>query len=69
MEEPLPAGGSCLLGAMNLAEYVKNREFDFEEFLEDIYKNLEIEVKFNDFRNYIISLSNIILWIIVICTK
>ena len=36
-EEPLPAGGSCLLGAINLSVFVKdpftdNAEFDFEEF-------------------------------------
>ena len=32
-EEPLPAGGSCLLGSINLAEFVtENKEFDFEEF-------------------------------------
>lgn len=32
-EEPLPAGGSCLLGSINLAEFVTgNKEFDFEEF-------------------------------------
>ena len=36
-EEPLPAGGSCLLGAINLSEFVKdpftdNAAFDFEEF-------------------------------------
>lgn len=32
-EEPLPAGGSCLLGSINLAEFVtENGEFDFEEF-------------------------------------
>ena len=36
-EEPLPEGGSCLLGSINLAAYVKNREFDFEEFLEDMH--------------------------------
>ena len=36
-EEPLPAGGSCLLGSINLAAYVKNKEFDFEEFLDDIH--------------------------------
>ena len=34
-EEPLPAGGSCLLGSINLAEFVNNAftdhaEFDFE---------------------------------------
>jgi ribonucleoside-diphosphate reductase alpha chain len=36
-EEPLPAGGSCLLGSMNLAEFVKDpftdhAAFDFDEF-------------------------------------
>ena len=35
-EEPLPAGGSCLLGSINLAAYVKNGQFDFSEFEEDI---------------------------------
>ena len=36
-EEPLPAGGSCLLGAMNLAEYVVNKKFDYESFKRDIH--------------------------------
>lgn len=31
-EEPLPAGGSCLLGALNLAEFVQHGRFDFDEF-------------------------------------
>ena len=36
-EEPLPAGGSCLLGSINLSEFVtepftKNATFDMEEF-------------------------------------
>ena len=36
-EEPLPAGGSCLLGSMNLANFVNNpfspnATFDFDEF-------------------------------------
>jgi len=32
-EEPLPAGGSCLLGSLNLAEFVTPfGEFDYEEF-------------------------------------
>ena len=32
-EEPLPAGGSCLLGSINLAEFVtENKTFDFDEF-------------------------------------
>jgi len=37
-EEPLPAGGSCLLGSINLAEFViapftKNAKFDFDKFI------------------------------------
>ena len=36
-EEPLPAGGSCLLGAINLAEYVVNKRFDYESFKRDIH--------------------------------
>lgn len=35
-EEPLPAGGSCLLGSFNLSSYVKNGEFDYNEFKNDI---------------------------------
>ena len=40
-EEPLPAGGSCLLGSMNLSEYVlspftENAMFDFKLFEEDV---------------------------------
>jgi ribonucleoside-diphosphate reductase alpha chain len=32
-EEPLPAGGSCLLGSINLAEFVKkDGKFDFVDF-------------------------------------
>jgi len=31
-EEPLPAGGSCLLGSINLAVFVKNGKFDEEDF-------------------------------------
>ncbi|MCQ5187590.1 hypothetical protein NE581_10620, partial [Streptococcus parasanguinis] len=36
-EEPLPAGGSCLLGSVNLAEFVQNpftdtAFFDFDSF-------------------------------------
>ena len=31
-EEPLPAGGSCLLGALNLAEFVHHGKFDFFDF-------------------------------------
>ncbi|WP_434310124.1 adenosylcobalamin-dependent ribonucleoside-diphosphate reductase [Hominifimenecus sp. rT4P-3] len=40
-EEPLPAGGSCLLGSLNLSEFVKepfspNASFDFEGFKEAV---------------------------------
>lgn len=31
-EEPLPAGGSCLLGSINLAEFVVDGIFNFDEF-------------------------------------
>lgn len=33
LEEPLPAGGSCLLGSLNLSEFVdSNNNFNFDEF-------------------------------------
>jgi len=40
-EEPLPAGGSCLIGSHNLSEYVKypftgDAYFDFAEFEKDV---------------------------------
>ena len=35
-EEPLPAGGSCLLGALNLSAYVINEQFDMESFVNDV---------------------------------
>lgn len=35
-EEPLPAGGSCLLGAINLSAFVKNSKFDFDDFAETV---------------------------------
>lgn len=36
-EEPLPAGGSCLLGSINLAEFVNsNNEFNFVSFKETV---------------------------------
>lgn len=28
----MPAGGSCLLGSTNLASFVKDGKFDFEDF-------------------------------------
>jgi len=37
-EEPLPAGGSCLLGSINLAEFVdQDGNFDFEELGETVF--------------------------------
>lgn len=35
-EEPLPAGGSCLLGSMNLAAFVKDGKFLSDEFIEAV---------------------------------
>lgn len=40
-EKPLPSGGSCMLGSMNLSEYVKNPftkecEFDLDTFAQDV---------------------------------
>ena len=35
-EEPLPSGGSCLLGSLNLAEFVKDGAFDFSGFSEAV---------------------------------
>lgn len=40
-EEPLPAGGSCLLGSMNLSNFVENpftpdASFNFDEFKHDV---------------------------------
>ena len=40
-EEPLPAGGSCLLGSINLAEFVQNGEFRFDDF----YHTINIAVR------------------------
>ena len=36
MEYMLPAGGSCLLGSVNLAEFVKNKRFDFNDFFDAV---------------------------------
>ena len=38
-EEPLPAGGSCLLGSLNLAEFVstESNTFDFDSFREAVH--------------------------------
>lgn len=35
-EEPLTDGSACLLGSMNIASYVYNREFDWHEFSNDV---------------------------------
>lgn len=35
-EEPLPAGGSCLLGSINLAAFVKDGKFSSDEFTEAV---------------------------------
>ena len=36
-EEPLPAGGSCLLGSLNLSEFVdENKQFDTDSFIKAI---------------------------------
>lgn len=35
-EEPLPAGGSCLLGSINLSEFVNDAKFDFYAFREAV---------------------------------
>ena len=37
-EEPLPAGGSCLLGSINLSTFVKeNKSFDLKDFREAVH--------------------------------
>lgn len=45
-EEPLPAGGSCLLGSINLSQFVKNpfsecASFDFEGFKESVKESVK----------------------------
>lgn len=35
-EEPLPAGGSCLLSSINLSAFVKDKKFDFDDFGETV---------------------------------
>ena len=40
-EEPLPAGGSCLLGSLNLAAFVEDGKFNFNEFVRAI--NIAVE--------------------------
>ncbi len=43
-EIPLYAGEPCDLGAMNLAAYVKNKEFDFDSFNKDV----KVAIRFLD---------------------
>lgn len=41
-EEPLPAGGSCLLGSINLSEFVNfDKTFNFESFKETVHIAIE----------------------------
>lgn len=41
-EEPLPAGGSCLLGSMNLSEYVTDdKKFDTTAFANDVATSIK----------------------------
>ena len=41
-EEPLPAGGSCLLGSINLAEFVNDKcEFEWDDF----YNTINVAVR------------------------
>lgn len=35
-EQPLPPYGACLLGSFNLVKYIKDNDFDFTKFEEDI---------------------------------
>lgn len=35
-EEPLPSGGSCLLGSLNLSEFVKDGRLDLDDFNESV---------------------------------
>jgi len=44
-EEPLPAGGSCLLGSINLSEFVvnpftRNAYFDFDNFITTVHDSV-----------------------------
>lgn len=35
-EQPLPPYGACLLGSFNIVKYIKDKEFDYLQFREDI---------------------------------
>lgn len=36
LEEPLPLGGACLLGSLNLSEFVKDGKFDEQDFRKSV---------------------------------
>ena len=36
-EEPLPAGGSCLLGSLNLSEFVENDDINYDSLAEAVF--------------------------------
>ena len=36
-EEPLPAGGSCLLGSINLSEFVVDKKFNMPSFINTVH--------------------------------
>ena len=40
-EEPLPAGGSCLLGSLILPSFIKGDEFDFDRLKEAVKKSVK----------------------------
>lgn len=40
-EEPLPLGGSCLLGSLNLAAFVENGSFNFDAFVQAVRVGVE----------------------------
>lgn len=40
-EEPLPAGGSCLLGSLNLAAFVNDKKFNWNAFKSAVYCAVE----------------------------
>ena len=37
MEEPLPAGGSCLLGSINLAAFFNENNFNYQELIKTVH--------------------------------
>lgn len=39
-EEPLPGGGSCLLGSINLSEFVENETFKYDDFIKTVKQSV-----------------------------